>query len=70
MRLSVRATLLSICLAFAALLARGATACPSCAGSASPKGPDIWPLVGLFMLVPWIIAAAVTILVRRQSRPA
>jgi len=41
-------------------------ACPSCAGSAS-KGPDIWPLVGLFMLVPWILAAAVTILVRREA---
>jgi len=67
MRPSVRAPLLSIGLA-AVLLAQDAMACPSCAGSAS-KGPDIWPLVGLFMLVPWILAAAVTILVRRESRP-
>ncbi|HEX7613961.1 MAG TPA: hypothetical protein VF554_01665 [Thermoanaerobaculia bacterium] len=51
----------------AALLAQEAMACPSCAGSASPKDPNIWPLVGLFMLVPWILAAAVTILVRRES---
>jgi hypothetical protein len=42
-------------------------ACPSCAASASPKDPNIWPIVGLFMLVPWILAAAVTILVRRES---
>jgi hypothetical protein len=54
-------------LAAAALLARGAMACPACAGSASPKDPNIWPLVGLFMLVPWILAAGVTILVRRES---
>jgi len=65
---AVRATLLSTGLA-AVLLAQDAMACPSCAGSAA-KGPDIWPLIGLFMLVPWILAAAVTILVRRQSRPA
>lgn len=66
MRPAVRAAVLAV----AALLARGAMACPSCAGSASPKDPNIWPLVGLFMLVPWILAAAVTILVRRESRPA
>ena len=68
MKPSIRATLLSIGLA-AVLLAQDAMACPSCAGSASAKGADIWPLVGLFMLVPWILAAAVTILVRRESRP-
>jgi hypothetical protein len=51
----------------ALLLARGAMACPSCAASASPKDPNIWPLVGLFMLVPWILAAVVTILIRRES---
>ena len=42
-------------------------ACPACAGSGSPKDPNIWPLVGLFMLVPWILAVAVTVLVRRES---
>jgi hypothetical protein len=42
-------------------------ACPSCAASASPKDPNIWPLVGLFMLVPWILAIVVTLLVRRES---
>ena len=51
-------------LAAAALLARGAMACPTCGGSASPKDPNIWPLVGLFMLVPWILAAAVGVAVR------
>ena len=68
MKPAVRTTLATIAGA-AALFARGAMACPSCAGSASPKDPNIWPLVGLFMLVPWILAAAVTILVRRESRP-
>jgi hypothetical protein len=69
MKPAVRATIATMASA-AALLAREAMACPSCAGSASPKDPNIWPLVGLFMLVPWILAAAVTILVRRESRPA
>ena len=69
MKPAVRATIATIA-STAALLAREAMACPSCAGSASPKDPNIWPLVGLFMLVPWILAAAVTILVRRESRPA
>ncbi|HEX2757070.1 MAG TPA: hypothetical protein VHP60_01070 [Thermoanaerobaculia bacterium] len=63
MKTTVRAALFVA----AALLARGAMACPSCAASSSPKDPNIWPLVGLFMLVPWILAAAVTILVRRES---
>ncbi|MCM3877035.1 MAG: hypothetical protein NEA02_11525 [Thermoanaerobaculia bacterium] len=66
MRPFVRVTIASVA-SVAALLARGAMACPSCAASASSKDPDIWPLVGLFMLVPWIVAAAVTILVRRES---
>jgi hypothetical protein len=63
MRTAIRAALF----AAAVLLARGAVACPSCAGSSSPKDPSIWPLVGLFMLVPWILAAAVTLLIRRES---
>ena len=63
MKTTARAPLL----AAAVFLARGAMACPLCAGSSSPKDPNIWPLVGLFMLVPWALAAAVTILVRRES---
>jgi hypothetical protein len=66
MKSAVRAIFVAVPAA-AALLARAAMACPTCAGSASPKDPNIWPLVGLFMLVPWILAAAVTILVRRES---
>ena len=66
MKPALRATLLPIGFA-AVLFARNAMACPSCAGSASPKDPNIWPLVGLFMLVPWVLAAAVTILVRREA---
>lgn len=63
----MRTTLRTALPAAAALLARGAMACPSCAASASPKDPNIWPLVGLFMLVPWILAIVVTLLVRRES---
>jgi hypothetical protein len=66
MKPSVRAGLLSLVFA-AALLAQDAMACPTCGGSVSAKSPSIWPLVGLFMLVPWILAAAVTILIRRES---
>ena len=66
---SVRTTLLSIVLA-AALQAGDALGCPTCGGSASPKGPNIWPLVGLFMLVPWILAVGAVLLIRRESRAA
>jgi hypothetical protein len=63
----MKTTVRSALLAAAVLLARGAMACPSCAASSSPKDPNIWPIVGLFILVPWILAAVVTILVRRES---
>jgi hypothetical protein len=66
MRTTARATLL----AAVVLLARGAMACPSCAASSSPKDPNIWPLVGLFMLVPWILAVGAVWLIRRESRTA
>ena len=69
MRPAVRATLLSIGFA-AVLLAGDAMACPSCAGSASPKDPAIWPLIGLFMLVPWALAAGAVLVIRRESRSA
>ncbi len=69
MRPAVRATLLSI--GFAAILLAGeAMACPSCAASASPKDASIWPLVGLFMLVPWALAAGAAWLIRREARAA
>ncbi|MGZ5429281.1 MAG: hypothetical protein ACXWFS_09750 [Thermoanaerobaculia bacterium] len=54
----------------AVFLARRAMACPACAGSASSKDPNVWPLVGLFMLVPWILAVAAVWLIRRDSRTA
>jgi hypothetical protein len=63
MRTTVRAALAPVAL----FLGRGALACPACAVSASPKDPNIWPIVGLFMLVPWILAAVVTLLIRRES---
>jgi len=63
----VKTTVRAALLAAAALLARGAAACPACAASSSPKDPNIWPVVGLFMLVPWILAGVVTFLVRRES---
>jgi hypothetical protein len=66
MRETARAALL----AAIAVLARGAIACPSCAASSSPKDPNIWPLVGLFMLVPWILAVGAVWLIRRESRTA
>ncbi len=69
MKPAVHATLLSIGLA-AVLLAQDAMACPTCGGSGSPKGPGIWPLVGLFMLVPWILAVGAVWLIRRESRTA
>jgi hypothetical protein len=63
----MRTTARAAFIAAAVLLVRGAAACPSCAASASPKDPNIWPLVGLFMLVPWILAGVVVLLVRRES---
>jgi cytochrome bd-type quinol oxidase subunit 2 len=63
----VKTTARAAFLAAVVLLARGAMACPSCAASSSPKDPNIWPLVALFMLVPWVLAAVVTILIRRES---
>ena len=61
---------------FAALLAAGlstaraAGACPSCAATSSPKEPNVWPIVGVFMLVPWLLAGAAAVIVRRNSRPS
>ncbi len=62
--------------AFAAVLAAGITlapaaaACPSCAASSSPKEASVWPVVGAFMLVPWVLAIGAAVVVRRNSRSA
>ncbi|MDL2717342.1 MAG: hypothetical protein PT977_06275 [Acidobacteriota bacterium] len=69
MKPAVRAVLLATIASASTLVSQGALACPTCAGSAS-KGPDIWPLVGLFMLVPWILAVGAVWLIRRESRAA
>ncbi len=52
------------------LLAPPASACPSCAASSSPKDPNIWPIVGAFILVPWFLAGGAVLLIRRESRSA
>ena len=43
-----------------------AAACPLCAGSG--EGPNIWPLVGAFLLVPPILGAGVITAMRREMR--
>ncbi len=67
---TLRAFLAPSCLAAALLLAAPAPACPSCAASSSPKDPNIWPVVGAFMLVPWALAGGAVLLIRRESRSA
>jgi hypothetical protein len=52
------------------LHAPGAAACPSCAATSSPKEPNVWPVVGAFMLVPWALAGGAVLLIRRESRSA
>ena len=54
----------------AGLLAPAAAACPSCAATSSPKEPNVWPIVGVFMLVPWALAGGAVLLIRRESRSA
>ena len=54
----------------AAGLAPRASACPSCAASSSPKEPNVWPIVGAFILVPWFLAGGAVLLIRRESRSA
>lgn len=66
---AVRAAALAVVLAAGFVPALPAAACPSCAASASPKEPNVWPLVGAFMLVPWALAAGAALIVRRNSRP-
>ena len=63
-------TLLASSAFAAALLAPSAAACPSCAATSSPKEANIWPIVGVFMLVPWALAGGAVLLIRRESRSA
>jgi hypothetical protein len=67
---TLRAFLASSVLAAALAFAAPAPACPSCAASASPKDPNIWPVVGAFILVPWALAGGAVLLIRRESRSA
>ena len=41
-----------------------------CAATSSPKEANIWPIVGVFMLVPWALAGGAVLLIRRESRSA
>jgi hypothetical protein len=60
----------AVLLAAGVLLAPRAEACPSCAASSSPKDPNVWPIVGAFILVPWALAGGAVLLIRRESRSA
>ncbi|MEO6324572.1 MAG: hypothetical protein ABIT01_02630 [Thermoanaerobaculia bacterium] len=56
-----------------AILLRGAEllACPACAPSAGGTGSDgggIWTIVGVFLLVPPLIATAIILAMRREYR--
>ncbi|MGA7990399.1 MAG: hypothetical protein WCC53_03100 [Thermoanaerobaculia bacterium] len=70
MKPSLRSAFLAATLAAASFLARAAIACPSCAATSSPKEPNVWPIVGIFMLVPWALGFGAVWLVRRESRTA
>jgi len=70
MKPALRSAALASLLAASLLAARAATACPSCAASSSPKDPNIWPIVGVFMLVPWALGLGAVLLIRRESRAA
>ena len=66
---ALRSALLAAAAA-AFLSAPAASACPSCAATSSPKEPNVWPIVGAFMLVPWALAGGAVLLIRRESRSA
>jgi len=42
--------------------------CPLCAGAGSPREVNIWPIVGAFMCLPWILGLAAFLLMRREFR--
>ncbi len=66
----LRAAALAALVAAGVLLAPSGAACPSCAASSSPKERSIWPVVGVFLLAPWALAAGAVLLIRRESRSA
>ena len=70
MKLFLRAVAVASVLAAGLLAAPAAPACPSCAATSSPKEPNVWPIVGAFMLVPWALAGGAVLLIRRESRAA
>jgi hypothetical protein len=70
MKSAFRAAVLASSLAAGLLAAPAARACPSCAATSSPKDPNVWPIVGAFMLVPWALGAGAVLLIRRESRSA
>lgn len=67
---ALRAALAAALLAAGVAVAPAAAACPSCAATSSPKEPNVWPIVGVFMLVPWALAGGAVLLIRRESRSA
>lgn len=70
MKTALRSALLVAAAAAVFLVAPAASACPSCAATSSPKEPNVWPIVGAFMLVPWALAGGAVLLIRRESRSA
>lgn len=70
MKTAVRAAAFAAALAAGLLAAPAAVACPSCAATSSPKEPNVWPVVGAFMLVPWVLGLGAVWLIRRESRSA
>jgi len=53
-----------------ALLLTGvrAAACPLCAGDQKTKEFSIWPIVGVFMMVPPVLGTAVVLAIRRENK--
>ena len=70
MKATLRAAIFASGLAALLALAPAGAACPSCAATSSPKEPNVWPIVGAFMLVPWALAGGAVLLIRRESRSA
>ncbi len=70
MRTALRAVLFVSGLTAAVALAPAGAACPSCAATSSPKEPNVWPVVGAFILVPWALAGGAVLLIRRETRSA
>jgi hypothetical protein len=51
----------------AVLLGARLAACPLCAESEKTAGGgSVWPVIGVFILVPWVLGAVVTLVIRRE----